>query len=307
MAAQPSIKQLKYLVALSETGHFGRAAEACFITQPSLSAAISELENLLGAQLVERNKRQVLITPLGREVVSRARNILQEVDELTMMAQSATEPLSGPINFGVIPTIGPYLLPDVINRLRAGFPKLQPFLREDQTARLVELLATGKLDIALIALPIEENWLEEMDLFEDRFVFACSPDNPLTRKKKIDIADIRDEKLLLLEDGHCLRDQALEVCQKAGWSKSADFQANSLSTLVQMVSAGIGSTLLPEMSLEVEARRPDFLTILPFQNPVPVRRIGLVWRRSSARKKEFRQLGTYLRNTLETCERSHVA
>lgn len=307
MAAQPSIKQLKYLVALSETGHFGRAAEACFITQPSLSAAISELENLLGAQLVERNKRQVLITPLGREVVSRARNILQEVDELTMMAQSATEPLSGPINFGVIPTIGPYLLPDVINHLRVGFPKLQPFLREDQTTKLIELLAAGKLDIALIALPIEENWLEEMDLFEDRFVFACSPDNPLTRKKKIDISDIKDEKLLLLEDGHCLRDQALEVCQKAGWSKSADFQANSLSTLVQMVSAGIGSTLLPEMSLEVEARRPDSLTILPFQNPVPVRRIGLVWRRSSARKKEFRQLGTYLRNTLETCERSHVA
>jgi len=307
MAAQPSIKQLKYLVALSETGHFGRAAEACFITQPSLSAAISELENLLGAQLVERNKRQVLITPLGREVVSRARNILQEVDELTMMAQSATEPLSGPINFGVIPTIGPYLLPDVINRLRAGFPKLQPFLLEDQTAKLIELLAAGKLDIALIALPIEENWLEEMDLFEDRFVFACSPDNPLTRKKKIDITDIKDEKLLLLEDGHCLRDQALEVCQKAGWSKSADFQANSLSTLVQMVSAGIGSTLLPEMSLEVEARRPDSLAILPFQNPVPVRRIGLVWRRSSARKKEFRQLGTYLRNTLESCERSHVA
>ncbi len=207
----------------------------------------------------------------------------------------------------MIPTIGPYLLPDVINRLRAGFPKLQPFLREDQTAKLIELLAAGKLDIALIALPIEENWLEEMDLFEDRFVFACSPDNPLTRKKKIDITDIKDEKLLLLEDGHCLRDQALEVCQKAGWSKSADFQANSLSTLVQMVSAGIGSTLLPEMSLEVEARRPDSLAILPFQNPVPVRRIGLVWRRSSARKKEFRQLGTYLRNTLETCERSHVA
>ncbi|OSQ38491.1 LysR substrate-binding domain-containing protein [Thalassospira mesophila] len=307
MAAQPSIKQLKYLVALAETGHFGRAAEACFITQPSLSAAISELENLLGAQLVERNKRQVLITALGQEVVSRARHILREVDELTVVAHAANQPLVGPINIGVIPTIGPYLLPDVMGRLRAGFPKLQPFLREDQTSKLVNLLLAGKLDLALIALPIEENGLEDMDLFEDRFVFACSPDNPLTSKKHINIDDIKDEKLLLLEDGHCLRDQALEICQRAGWSKSADFQANSLSTLVQMVAAGIGSTLLPEMALEVEARRRDSIAILPFENPVPVRRIGLVWRRSSARKAEYRKLGAYLRGALNPCRAADVA
>lgn len=307
MAAQPSIKQLKYLVALAETGHFGRAAEACFITQPSLSAAISELENLLGAQLVERNKRQVLITALGQEVVSRARHILREVDELAVVAHAANQPLEGPINVGVIPTIGPYLLPDVMSRLRTGFPKMQPFLREDQTARLVDLLLAGKLDLALIALPIEEAGLEEMDLFEDRFVFACSPDNPLTAKKKINIDDIKDEKLLLLEDGHCLRDQALEICQRAGWSKSADFQANSLSTLVQMVAAGIGSTLLPEMALEVEARRRDSIAILPFENPVPVRRIGLVWRRSSARKAEYRKLGAYLRGSLHPCKAVDVA
>ncbi|MEQ5776658.1 MULTISPECIES: LysR substrate-binding domain-containing protein [unclassified Thalassospira] len=307
MAAQPSIKQLKYLVALAETGHFGRAAEACFITQPSLSAAISELENLLGAQLVERNKRQVLITALGQEVVSRARHILREVDELAIVAHAANQPLVGPINIGVIPTIGPYLLPDVMARLRSGFPKMQPFLREDQTAKLVDLLLAGKLDLALIALPIEENGLEEMDLFEDRFVFACSPENPLTAKKHINIDDIKDEKLLLLEDGHCLRDQALEICQRAGWSKSADFQANSLSTLVQMVAAGIGSTLLPEMALEVEARRRDSIAILPFENPVPVRRIGLVWRRSSARKAEYRKLGAYLRGALNPCRAADVA
>ncbi|WP_297001714.1 MULTISPECIES: LysR substrate-binding domain-containing protein [unclassified Thalassospira] len=307
MAAQPSIKQLKYLVALSETGHFGRAAEACFITQPSLSAAISELENLLGAQLVERNKRQVLMTPLGQEVVSRARSILQEVDELTTMAQAASDPLSGPIHIGVIPTIGPYLLPDVMSSLKAGFPKLQPLLREDQTAKLIELLMAGKLDIALIALPIDENWLEEFELFEDRFVFACAPNNPLTHKKHLEIGDIKDEKLLLLEDGHCLRDQALEVCHKAGWSKSADFQANSLSTLVQMVGAGIGATLLPEMSLEVEARRPDLLKIIPFKNPVPIRRIGMVWRRSSARKSEYRQLAAYLRDRLAPRDEAVVA
>tara|TARA_Y100001934_G_scaffold274784_1_gene367866 strand:- start:133 stop:1056 length:924 start_codon:yes stop_codon:yes gene_type:complete len=307
MAAQPSIKQLKYLVALAECGHFGRAAEACFITQPSLSAAINELENLLGAQLVERNKRQVLITPLGEEVVSRARSILQEVDELTTMAQAATEPLSGPIHIGVIPTIGPYLLPDVMTGIKSGFPKLQPFLREDQTSNLIKLLSAGKLDLALIALPIEEAWLEEFDLFEDQFVFACSPDNPLTHKPRLEITDIKDEKLLLLEDGHCLRDQALEVCQKAGWSKSTDFQANSLSTLVQMVAAGVGSTLLPEMSLEVEARRPDLLKILPFENPVPIRRIGIVWRRSSARKREYRQLATYLRDRLTPRHQADVA
>jgi LysR family hydrogen peroxide-inducible transcriptional activator len=191
-------------------------------------------------------------------------------------------------------------------RLRSGFPKMQPFLREDQTTKLVDLLLAGKLDLALIALPIEENGLEEMDLFEDRFVFACSPDNPLTTKKKINIDDIKNEKLLLLEDGHCLRDQALEICQRAGWSKSADFQANSLSTLVQMVVAGIGSTLLPEMALEVEARRRDSIAIL-FENPVPVRRIGLVWRRSSARKAEYRKLGAYLRGTLNPCRAADVA
>ncbi|WP_033068309.1 LysR substrate-binding domain-containing protein [Thalassospira australica] len=307
MVAQPSIKQLKYLVALAECGHFGRAAESCFITQPSLSAAISELENLLGAQLVERNKRQVLMTALGEEVVSRARSILQEVNELTTMAQAASDPLSGPIHIGVIPTIGPYLLPDVMASLRTGFPKLQPLLREDQTSVLIELLMAGKLDLALIALPIDENWLEEFELFEDRFVFACTPDNPLTHKHHLDISDIKNEKLLLLEDGHCLRDQALEVCQKAGWSKSADFQANSLSTLVQMVGAGIGATLLPEMSLEVEARRPDMLKIIPFENPVPVRRIGMVWRRSSARKREYRQLASYLRDRLAPRKEAVVA
>lgn len=307
MVAQPSIKQLKYLVALAECGHFGRAAESCFITQPSLSAAISELENLLGAQLVERNKRQVLMTALGEEVVSRARSILQEVNELTTMAQAASDPLSGPIHIGVIPTIGPYLLPDVMASLRTGFPKLQPLLREDQTSVLIDLLMAGKLDLALIALPIDENWLEEFELFEDRFVFACTPDNPLTHKHHIDISDIKNEKLLLLEDGHCLRDQALEVCQKAGWSKSADFQANSLSTLVQMVGAGIGATLLPEMSLEVEARRPDMLKIIPFENPVPVRRIGMVWRRSSARKREYRQLASYLRDRLAPRKEAVVA
>ncbi|MCC9620516.1 LysR substrate-binding domain-containing protein [Thalassospira sp. MA62] len=307
MVGQPSIKQLKYLVALSETGHFGRAAEACFITQPSLSAAISELEHLLGAQLVERNKRQVLMTPLGQDVVSQARKILHEVDELTTMAQAATDPLSGPIQIGVIPTIGPYLLPDVMGALKTGFPKLKPLLREDQTAKLIDLLMAGKLDMALIALPIDENWLEEFELFEDRFVFACTPDNPLTHKHHLEIADIKDEKLLLLEDGHCLRDQALEICQKAGWSKSADFQANSLSTLVQMVGAGIGATLLPEMSLEVEARRPDLLKIIPFKNPVPIRRIGMVWRRSSARKRDYRQLAAYLRDHVGPVARADVA
>lgn len=157
-----------------------------------------------------------------------------------------------------------------MSSLKAGFPKLQPLLREDQTAKLIELLMAGKLDIALIALPIDENWLEEFELFEDRFVFACAPNNPLTHKSISKSATSRMKKLLLLEDGHCLRDQALEVCQKAGWSKSADFQANSLSTLVQMVGAGIGATLLPEMSLEVEARRPDLLKIIPFKNPVPI-------------------------------------
>lgn len=298
MKALPSLKQLRYLVALAETGHFGKAAEACHITQPSLSAAIADLEGLLDAQLVERNRRQVIVTPLGRQVVAQAQSILNEVAALGEMARAAARPLSGPIRMGVIPTIGPYLLPDLIAELRHGFPELVPFLREDQTAHLVDQLHAGKLDLALLALPVDAPWLEQMDLFDDPFVFACPRDHKLSRGNAVALDDLSEEKLLLLEDGHCLRDQALAVCGAAGRQKGVDFEANSLSTLVQMVASGLGVTLLPAMSLSVEARRRDELAVRPFTDPVPSRKIGLAWRRTSGRKSEYRQLGAYLKTRL---------
>jgi LysR family hydrogen peroxide-inducible transcriptional activator len=298
MSALPSLKQLRYLIALAETGHFGRAAEKCFITQPSLSAAIADLEGILGAQLVERNKRQVLITPLGEEVVARSRDIVTQVEELSALAHASTAPLTGPLSLGVIPTIGPYLLPDLMNVLRDGFPKLRPFLREDQTHNLIDLLRAGKIDLALLALPIEEPWLEEMHLFDDPFVYAGPPSHPLSKQKEVSVQDLANEKLLLLEDGHCLRDQALEVCSTAGRKRGIDFEANSLSTLVQMVLSGVGVTLLPQMSLVVEARAGTGLAVRPFTGSEPVRRIGLVWRRSSGRKAEFRELGSHLKKHL---------
>ena len=298
MAAQPSLKQLRYLLALAETGHFGKAAQICFITQPSLSAAINDLEELLGIQLVERNKRQVLITPLGRKIVERARIILTDVEELTAIAHSANAPLTGSLKLGVIPTIGPYLLPDLMRELRRGFPDLKPFLREDQTSKLVDQLRAGKIDLALVALPIDEPSLDEMSLFDDAFVFAASHSHKLAGHPQVNLQDLLSENLMLLADGHCLRHQALEVCGSA--QNRADFEANSLSTLVQMVASGAGVTLLPQMSLEVEARRLDTLVIRPFSAPAPSRKIGLIWRRSSGRKSEFRELGNYLKHRLPT-------
>lgn len=290
----PTLTQLRYLVAVADHLHFRKAAAACHVTQPALTTQIQALEERLGAPLVERNKRKVLLTALGRDVVARARHILEEARGIEEIARRSRAPLSGPLLLGVIPTIGPYLLPGLLAQAREAFPALQLFLREDQTARLLDRLAAGQLDLLLLALPVDAPGVETLPLYEEPFVLAAPRDHPLARKRRIAEADLAGESVLLLEDGHCLRAQALAVCAMAGARESSGFQATSLSTLSQMVANGLGISLLPLLSADVEARSAPGLLIRRFETPEPTRRIGLVWRASSTRRAEFEMLAKFL-------------
>ena len=292
----PTLRQLRYLVAVVDRCHFGQAAAVCSVSQSTLSASIQELEELLGAPLLERTKRSVVPTALGRKVADRARALLKGAEDLMDVAQAARDPLSGPLHLGVIPTIGPFLLPRAMPRLREGFPKLQLYLREDQTARLLERLDSGELDAVLLALPYALGDLEVMDLGEDRFSIVQPAGHTPA-------ASIADENLLLLEDGHCLRDQALAACELEGARRNAGFNGTSLHTLAQMVANGLGVTLMPQMALDAGILRGLDVTVRPLDvmaraGAVPHRRIGLVWRRSSARTETFRALGEALKDEL---------
>lgn len=292
----PTLRQLRYLVAVVDRCHFGQAAAACTVSQSTLSASIQELEDLLGAPLLERTRRSVVPTPLGRAIADRARGLLRGAEDLVDLAQAARDPLSGPLHLGVIPTIGPFLLPKAMPRLRESFPKLQLYLREDQTARLLERLEAGELDAVLLALPYALGDLEVIDLGEDRFSIVYPAGHVPARS-------IADENLLLLEDGHCLRDQALAACELEGARRNAGFNGTSLHTLAQMVANGLGVTLMPQMALDAGILRGLDVTVRPLNamaraGAVPHRRIGLVWRRSSARAETFRALGDALKAEL---------
>lgn len=291
-AVRPTLRQLEYLVALAEHLHFRRAAEACHVTQPALSSQIQALEDALGVQLVERGGRRVLLSDAGRAVVGQARAILDATDRLLDTARAAREPLSGPLRLGVIPTIAPYMLPRVLPGLRARHPRLELFLREEFTHVLVERLAAGELDVLLVALPIGGD-VETLPLFEDAFHYAVPADHRLAGRTRVDEGDLAGEEVLLLEDGHCFRDQALALCGKAGAHEATRMRATSLGTLAQMVAGGLGTTLLPDLSLDVEART-DGLRVIPFDDPRPHRSIGLAWRRGSGRGAEARELGEAL-------------
>jgi len=283
----PTLRQLRYLVAVVDRCHFGQAAAACSVSQSTLSASIQELEELLGASLLERTRRAVVPTALGRAVAERARGLLEGAENLMDLAQASRDPLSGPLHLGVIPTIGPFLLPRTLPKLRENFPKLQLYLREDQTARLLERLDAGELDAVLLALPYALGDLEVMDLGEDRFSIVYPAGH-------VPAASLADENLLLLEDGHCLRDQALAACELEGARRNAGFNGTSLHTLAQMVANGLGVTLMPQMALDAGILRGLDVTVRPLEGAVPHRRIGLVWRRSSARSETFRTLGAAL-------------
>jgi LysR family hydrogen peroxide-inducible transcriptional activator len=301
---RPSIRQLEYLVALAGTRHFGRAAKACSVTQPALSLQIRELEELLGVQLFERGRRQVLVTPAGERIALRAREALRRIDDLLDEARAARRPLTGRLSLGVIPTVAPYLLPLALPAVRAAHPELELLLREDQTQRIVGRLREGELELLLLALPIEGDDLESLPLFEEPFVLAVPTSHPLARNHEpVSEAELAGQPVVLLEEGHCLRAQALALCESAGARESGGIQATSLGTLVQMVANGLGITLLPASSLGVEARPGSGLALRAFTAPQPGRTVGLVWRRGSARADEFRALAEIFRRCAPSFER----
>ena len=303
LTSLPTLRQLRFLAALAEHGSFSRAAEACFVTQPTLSAGIKELEGVLGAQLVERGARGAVLTPAGEAAVTRARTILTETEDLVHAARAAGEPLSGPFRLGVIPTIAPFLLPKVLPALRQRYPDLELFLREDLTQRLAEGLKERRLDAALIALPYDAPGIETRVIAEDEFLFAAHRDHPLATVNRLEPAMLADEPLLLLEDGHCLRDHALSVCAAGsggaheGEARS-DFAATSLHTLVQMVKSGLGATLLPRLALDAGLADRLDLAVRPFDPPVAGREIGVAWRKGSARADEAVKLADAVRAAL---------
>jgi LysR family hydrogen peroxide-inducible transcriptional activator len=300
MVNLPSFRQLEHLVMLADHHHFGHAARACNVTQSTLSASIKELENVLQAPLVDRTKRRVVLTPLGLEIVERARRILDEGKDLVEAARTGSEPLSGTLRMGVIATVGPFLLPDVLPRLRRAYPALRLYLVEDLTARLVEELRAGKLDIVLLALPFEDcRNLETRALFQDPFKVALPNGHPLAAGRAVDIEQLRAEELLLLKEGHCLRDQALAACRLGDRRRVEAVEATSLHTLVQMVDNGLGITLLPQLAMDGGVLKGTAIRILPTTGQTPSREIGLVWRRGTGRQREFELLASVLTQLVE--------
>ncbi|MGN2254439.1 DNA-binding transcriptional regulator OxyR [Frateuria sp. GZRe12] len=278
-----NLRDLAYLVSLAEHRHFGRAAEASFVSQPTLSTQIKKLEDELGVALVERTPRKVLLTETGREIARRARGVLAEVDEIRAIAQRTRDPEAGRLRLGVFPTLGPYLLPHLVPAVRQRFPRLELLLIEEKTEQVIRMLREGSLDVGILALPIHEESLHTEFLFEEPFVLAVPNDHPLAhRKARLKLADLEDESLLLLEDGHCLRDQALELCQLAGAGEKVGFRATSLETLRQMVAANVGITLLPTLAIKPPVARTENVQLLEFAGHAPSRRIALVWRKSSS-------------------------
>jgi LysR family hydrogen peroxide-inducible transcriptional activator len=294
---RPTVRQLEYLIAVADHRNFRRAAEAVGVSQPALSAQIQTVEAALGVQVFERDRRKVLVTPHGEKIVARARAAVAAVDEVSGAARGLAEPLAGPLRMGVIPTVAPYLLPRILPAVRKAYPRLELILREEQTARLLAQLDAGTLDCALLALPVPGD-VTAAAIWDEPFLLAAARGSPLLGKRRIRDADLAGQDVLLLEDGHCLRDQALAVCQHAGSKEVAEVRATSLPTLVQMVAGGLGVTLLPESAAEVlvpTARGP--VQVVRFAHPVPSRTLGLVWRTSSARLREFRLLAETMKST----------
>lgn len=286
----PTLKQLQYLIALADHGHFGRAADACFVTQSTLSAGLRELESLIGITLVERTRRVVRFTPLGLKIADKARRVLREAEELSELARAAGKPLSGDLRMGVIPTIAPFLLPRILPKLRAEWPDLKLYLREETTTAACDSLHRGHIDCVLLALPYHCGDVESVDLFEDR-LFVAFPETEMQHFPAQIVPDSIDEsRLLLLEDGHCLKDHVLAACNRPEMRAEAAMLGTSLHTLIQMVDNDLGVTLLPEMAIEAGILENTRVVARPLAADHPSRRIALAWRRGSPRDKEFRLL-----------------
>jgi len=305
MAILPSLQQLRFLCALAEQCHFGRAAESCAVTQSTLSGGIKELEARLGITLFERNHRRVMLTPLGKEIATRAQRLLVDAEELVGLARNAQEPLSGPLRFGVIPTVGPYvLLPSLLSHLGAARPKLKLHVREAPTAVLLDKLAGGELDILLVAVPYELGDVETMEIAKDPIVVAMPCNHPLGQHKVVSRDDLAREQLLLIEDGHCLRSHSLQACRIVDAVRNEVFQATSLRTLVQMVAAEIGITLMPQIAVDSELASTRNVVIRPLSPDKPFRTLVLAWRPTSSRGVEFRMLGNLIGECLNITKRA---
>lgn len=274
-----NIRDLNYLIAVANFKHFGKAAEACFVSQPALSMQLQKLEDNLGVQLFERTNKHVMITKIGLEIIERAKNIIQEVNDIKEIAQQNKDPLSGELKLGIFPSLGPYYLPLIIPKITKSFPNLKLFLVEEKTNIIINKLKDGEIDAAFLALPLKDELLESASLFQDEFFLAVSKNHSLAKLKSISYKDLKNEKLLLLEDGHCLREQALNVCSLIGAHEYQTFRATSLETLRHMVAANVGATLIPKIA----KKSNDGIKYLPFTNSPPSRTIGLVWRKTSAK------------------------
>jgi LysR family hydrogen peroxide-inducible transcriptional activator len=278
------LKDLRYLVAVADSRHFGRAAASCFVSQPTLSAQLKKLEQYLGVQLIERQPNNVSLTAAGEQIVARARRILEASDEVVTLARAHRDPLAGRLRVALLPTIGPYLLPRVSQAIRRALPRLELRLYEYQTALMLEKLRCGELDLGILALPVDLEGLEARELYAEPFTVALPDRHRLAKRERVQMADLNGETLLLLEEGHCLRDQALEVCSRVGAGESQDFRATSLETLRQMVATGAGITLLPELATKGAYGDARGVVVLPFVKPAPVRRVGAAWRKTTARQ-----------------------
>jgi LysR family transcriptional regulator, hydrogen peroxide-inducible genes activator len=298
MVSLPSLQQLRFLCALAEQCHFRRAAESCAVTQSTLSGGIKELEARLGVTLFERSHRQVMLTPLGKEIAARAQRLLVDAEELVGLARNAQEPLSGPLRFGVIPTVGPYLLPSLLPHLGTALPKLKLYVREAPTSVLLDKLAGGELDILLAAIPYELGDVETMEIVEDPIVVAMPRNHHLGHRKVVSRDDLAREQLLLIEDGHCMRSHSLQACRIVDPVPNEVFQATSLRSLIQMVAAELGITLMPQIAVASELASNRNVVIRPLSPDKPFRTLVLAWRPTSARGVEFRMLGNLIRECL---------
>jgi len=296
----PTLRQLQYAVAVADHGHFGNAASACLVSQPALSGQIAELEQRLGLVLFERGRRGAVVTPEGEDVINRARAVLTQMGELVEAADSRRDDIVGSLSIGVIPTMAPYLLPGVVSTVRRLYPRARLLLREERTDRLLIALGQGTIDLGLLAAPVDRHDLDVVELAEDPFLLALPADHPLADGGQLDPAALADMPMLLLEDGHCLRSQAIDACTYLGIETDGQIQATGLSSLCQMVAAGLGSTLLPASAIEVEARPGTGVAVRSLGRAAPSRTVVLAWRRSSPRRAHFQQIAEQIAAPIAT-------
>ena len=296
------LRDLEYLVALEQERHFARAAERCFVSQPTLSGQLKKLEQELGVLLVERSSRQVVMTEAGKAVAAQAQKVLAESREIKSIAESFDDPMTGSLQVGLIPTVAPYLLPVIIPTLNKRYPKLKLWLHEQQTHVLLERLRRAELDLLILALPLPEHEFEEVDLFREGFSLAVPSGDRLANRDRVTLADLQGRDVMLLEEGHCLREHALDVCFSAGASEYGAFHATSLETLRHMVGEGMGITLMPQLALPKQMAKGDAVRYLPFEAPVPSRRIGMLYRKGSYRAETFNRIGESVKGATDEFE-----